>query len=46
MNTVISLDKSFSQDNLELSCADPGIFVGGGGGGGRGGPGQSDKIKL
>ena len=29
---------------LNVTCADPGIFVRGGGGGG--GPGQSDKKKL
>ena len=29
---------------MNITCADPGIFVGGGGGGGGGGgPGQSDK---
>ena len=29
---------------MNITCADPGIFVRGGGGGG--GPGQSDKKKL
>ena len=28
---------------MNITCADPGIFVRGGGGGGGGGPGQSDK---